>query len=470
MMSKPRILLLVANPKRDLPGIVLLAHELCQRGATCLIALYKHRRTEAWALAPDFVLLPVFRPFQQEQAGQFLDAGVQFGLLDTEGVVWTSLDEYRQTLWKDDAIRHAARCVCMWGSMVSEYSVRQGLFTSDQMRVTGCPRFDFYSPELGAVYQDLITPLAQEKRPVVLLNTNFTVRNDELSKMVKTYGYSPEQLDRACANEHKAIEEVAKLATRLSTDFKQLLIAIRPHPEEDEATYLARIPKHDNLVVSKASYIASWILRSVAVIQRSCTTAIEACMSGKLAIAPQWYAPSNYYPLPESVSLPCASYEEIARRLTARLEGNDQLPEALSETIRNVIHDGFYRIDGQAHSRVADLILERLLPGVKPKTQRCIDYLYGTQAPGVSFTRSAGARIRQTLKLHPEWSFRSFGAPGQKGTDPDFNSQDVTDLLSAIGQVKRVGKASLLRVRSAVDAEEYLVPSFRGGALRVGKE
>src|SRR5215831_6107335 len=100
-MKSPRIALLVADPVRDIPGIVLTAFELCQRGAECFIVPLRGGHADICALAPDFVLLPAIRPYQVWRARQYVEAGIQIGFLDAEGVVWSSMDECKNTIWAD---------------------------------------------------------------------------------------------------------------------------------------------------------------------------------------------------------------------------------------------------------------------------------------------------------------------------------------------------------------------------------
>ena len=57
-----RIALIVSHPKRDLPGMVLLAAELARRGSTCFIVPTDLMVQEIFSLAPDLILLPARAP------------------------------------------------------------------------------------------------------------------------------------------------------------------------------------------------------------------------------------------------------------------------------------------------------------------------------------------------------------------------------------------------------------------------
>ena len=65
-----RVALLVDNPYRDLPGLVLVATRLCQEGVICYLVPFNLQGSEIWALAPDFVLLNYLRTVNEGFAHQ----------------------------------------------------------------------------------------------------------------------------------------------------------------------------------------------------------------------------------------------------------------------------------------------------------------------------------------------------------------------------------------------------------------
>ena len=89
------------HPQRDLPGLLLLGFELCQRGAVCHLVPLNLAEREVMGLAPDFVLLNYFRADNERLATWMARAGISFGLLDTEGGAWETLDSYMNVLWRD---------------------------------------------------------------------------------------------------------------------------------------------------------------------------------------------------------------------------------------------------------------------------------------------------------------------------------------------------------------------------------
>ena len=82
---RPRVALVVDHPQRDLPGLVLTAFALCQRGIVCHLVPLNLQDRELPALAPDLVLLNYLRLGNQAVTCALLAAGVRIGLLGTPG-------------------------------------------------------------------------------------------------------------------------------------------------------------------------------------------------------------------------------------------------------------------------------------------------------------------------------------------------------------------------------------------------
>lgn len=93
-LAGTRIALVVDHPQRDLPGLLLVAFELCRRGAVCHLIPLNLQEREIPALAPDFVLLNYVRMFNYELGRKLVRARVPIGMLDTEGGVWESPGSY----------------------------------------------------------------------------------------------------------------------------------------------------------------------------------------------------------------------------------------------------------------------------------------------------------------------------------------------------------------------------------------
>ena len=433
----PRVALVVDHPQRDLAGLVLTAVDLCRRGIGVHLVPLNLQEQELWSLRPDLVVLNYVRPGNDRLARQLLEAGVRIGVLDTEGGAWEDCRAYSELFWRDRALLGRLSFACMWGPRLAQHLVAEGLMAASQVVVTGCPRFDFYSPRWRPVFADR----DEQPHPLILINTSFSYGNPRFAspernreRLQRELGLGAERVDAYLAAERRAVAGMVDLARALAADVPECRVVLRPHPFEDPASYRHALGDCPGVSVDATGPVQSWIFRSAAVVQRSCSTAIEAALAGVPALSPQWIQAPAVVPVAESVSVPCATYEELRLRVRSILAPGDRRGSA-SDPIQPVLSDWFFRCDGQAHSRVGDTIAMHLPDRHAVNARRCRQRLYGVADREGSLLRRLGARLRYHLRLSPTWSFR----PGQETaaqawdrSDKRFGADDVTALVGAI--------------------------------------
>jgi surface carbohydrate biosynthesis protein len=435
-----RIALTVNHPQRDLAGIVLTARALCQRGATCFLTPANLQEWEIWALAPDFVVLHYARRGIDEFVRRLVRAGIPFGVLDAEGGVWESCDAYTELLWPDRTLLAQARPFCAWGPALAEHLVKTGLLSGAQVSVTGCPRFDFYHRDWRAV---LAGAVESGSRPRILINTNFSMVNPRFvtadrnrANMQAVYGWDAARIDMLLQREQRAIADTIAMAGSLAVDFPGCQLIVRPHPFESARPYTDGL-RHLNIEVDPGGPVQPQIARASLVIQRSCTTALESAFSGTPTLSPQWIDPPFLMPAAEKVSVPCDDYLQLRSRVAAILEGRFERPPAIDAAIALVTREWFFAIDGRAHARAADAILEHATSSTRIDRRACARYLYGIEANARHSLKEVGRWVRLTLGLTPHWSFRRMRRVAWTtwdGTDKAFTAADVARLLQRIEQ------------------------------------
>tara|TARA_R110002096_G_scaffold42144_2_gene113728 strand:- start:22704 stop:23879 length:1176 start_codon:yes stop_codon:yes gene_type:complete len=204
-----------------------------------------------------------------------------------------------------------------WGS--KQANLMRGLperFSSDQVMITGNPRFDLCKKELAGYHADLDQEISK-LRPYILINTKFTPCNSRI--------YNGKQLTN---DQRKSIEQSKmdmksyfELISNLSKRYPDLNILIRPHPVEIAATYKDKFTLVPNVFVddgrrpiSRSSSCAK------IVIHLDCTTAIEALFSGHHPIS---YLPNGVYAgtqtLPVEISEVTYTEDEVFRAIERRL-------------------------------------------------------------------------------------------------------------------------------------------------------
>jgi surface carbohydrate biosynthesis protein len=461
-----RIAFIVDHPQRDLAGIVLTAVEVCQRGATCHLVPLNLQHREVWSLAPDLVVLNYLRRSNERFGRQLVEAGIGVAALDTEGGVWPDVGAYTELLWQDADLRRQVGLACMWGPHLAEALVAQGILATRQIAVTGCPRFDLYHP----LWHGATGATPDRRRPSLLINTNFSVSNPRFATaeqnarhLQEQLGWSQERWKEYVDAEGAAIERIIALAQELHRDYSKVQIVLRPHPFENLERYRLRLRDASRIRVENNTPIQREISRASAVIQRSCSTGIEAGMAGVPTFSPQWVPAPWVVPSAESVSDPCASYEELREKLDLVLAGGYQSPPGARSALDEVVRDWFHRNDGLAFERVGGAVAHLLGRVGRVDERRCLRHLCGLdESVPVGLPRLAG-EVRFALGLSPDWSFRSLRHRPETEwpqSAKSFAVDEVRELVRHISEGRAASGRSArpVEVRSAREDGDYLRP------------
>jgi hypothetical protein len=227
------------------------------------------------------------------------------------------------------------------------------------------------------------------------------------------------------------------LTNALARRFPHVTFIYRPHPFERLETYETLLEKLGNLHLVKAGTVDGWILRSVAVIQRSCSTAVEAGLAGVPALSPTWIMPTVDMPAAEAVSLQCEREEEMICALERILAGEFSLPPEVQVRLDEVVTDWFYRVDGLSHVRVADVVVRNLNGRADgPQLGAYRGPARGLNA-GATQRQIWHARLTTALGLPANWSFRRMTTVERdlspwKSSEKYFSVEQVTALVNAI--------------------------------------
>jgi len=439
-----RVALIVDNPYRDLPGLTLTAMYLCQRGATCYLVPMNLVGREIWPLAPDFVLLHHLRTVTQELAREMMQAGMKVGVLDTEGGVLSSLESYARTMAPDASVRHNIACFCCWGSKLAGYAIEKAWYLDGQVAVTGSPRSDFYvhpwreAALRSSLYVDSFA------KPIVLINGNFPLANPgfkspeaEVRMLVERLGYDQDEVLRWQQVQRETMLRMSELTNHLAARFTGASFVYRPHPFEKMETYSELLDSRSNLHLVRQGTVDGWILRASAVIQRSCSTAIEAGLAGVPALSPTWIPTPVVMDTAEAVSVSCDTERDLIDRLGAALGPGLEIPQVARLALDQVIADWFYMNDGKAHQRVGDCILKAMEDRVKQVSlDRCREKVYGRGASGKPLMARLSGAIKGALGIPANWSLRHmrYGTAeiAWDGSEKYFDAGQVKALVDAI--------------------------------------
>lgn len=477
-----RICLVVDNPRRDLPGLCLLAAELCRRGAACYLVPMNLARTELSALAPDFVLLNYLRVNNAPLAAALMEAGVQIAVLDTEGGVMSDFEHYAATIPKEQRIRLGVGAFYAWGQAIADYLRSNNWYNDEQVVVTGCPRFDYYTEPWKRVPLSRMSFVRKKyTRPLILIAGNFSLCNP-------LHGNLEREIDIWVQNGHErhaviewqrlnreTLDGMVSLTSYLAQRFPRYTFVFRPHPFENFATYSRLFEQLTNVHVDATGSIDGWLLQCDAVIQRNSTTGIEAGFAGVPSLVPEWLPVAFPIPSVESVSVRCASQEQLAQTLEGFVQGRTPVPSEIKHNLEEITAKWFFRIDGAAHKRLADDILMRLSDRqVKVRLDKCRDIHY------YAVTRSRRAQVamkaRRFLRMplgRRWWQLRTRDSelPWDRSAKY-FGVPEVQELMGLISDVlnsESPHKETRFRVQRANNREDYRISYVIGRSILVSK-
>ncbi len=478
MSERPSVALVVDNPLRDLPGLTLLAARLCILGVDCHLIPMQRQDLEVRSLAPDVVVMNYLRPGNERLVRQFLDAGIAVVVSDTEGGILSSLDAYERTLSRNDDVRSRISRYCSWGTTLAAHAVAQNWYRPDQVVVTGAPRFDFYAPAWREAAL-ASSPWADRLRtPLITVNGNFPMANPrfqspekERRMLVEQFGYDAHEVARWQSGQQLVLEELTSLVNRLSRHFPDVSFLYRPHPFENLDTYDRYLVPRSNLSVEKTGTAEGWILRSCAVIQRNCTTAVEAGMAGVPALSPSWIPVPFEIEAAEGPSVPCASEEALVAHVEACIRGDMVIPDETVAALDQTVEQWFFRADGLSHERVAAEVMSCLTPH-DPSThaERCAAIGQPTFDADTPLRQRVVTTARSDLKrLLPPGAARmqrSSAEPFWKRSEKNFGRHDVGRTLAALAPLMGLTSDCLIAER-ADRLGSYTLPIRFGRAVSV---
>jgi surface carbohydrate biosynthesis protein len=361
-----RILLLIDQKWRDLPGHVLLKR---------VLEVGFGHRVLAGPIGSEGWLVPLFRPdvvvvnhllesAKVRLARALRGCGVGVVALPTEGI--PALADVRLLAagkYTDMSLVDLQLC---WNWPMRDLIVDEKILPPDRVQVIGVPRFDVYR---GPASRLVAAPEVVKRRyrldperPVVLLTSNFVnagfieERMDFLEANSRDLG-----LDRVASyarpaenarRDHRTRELALAAMTRLLEDLPAIAVAVKPHPNENQRAYrrwLASVESRwpGRVALIEAEYIWDTLGIASILVQRSCTTAVEAWFRG-LPTLEFRLNPEEYYHSAEHAagSEPVETYEKLRASVWAYIHDRT-LPPALQRAREAFIDRWVGPLDGR---------------------------------------------------------------------------------------------------------------------------
>lgn len=188
-----------------------------------------------------------------------------------------------------------------WGKKQHKY-IKNKLKEYSHLKIinTGNPRFDLRKPKYNIYYKNI----SNTPSNIILINTNFGLKK-EMNTFSKYSEYVRKRyfirFGKYKSNYHikrewdlitKSVKYFVDLTNKISVEYPDVNIVFRPHPGVDERYFKDMLRNCKNVLVTCNGSVNEWIVNSLLMIHRDCTTAIEALINNKEIIS---YIPFNDY-------------------------------------------------------------------------------------------------------------------------------------------------------------------------------
>jgi surface carbohydrate biosynthesis protein len=384
--------IILDNPRRELDGALLVAHHLVRRGhVVYVVPMYQQGYDVPW-LDLDVIIVNYARLNNRDFLASCKQLGIKVVVLDNEGSVVP--EEGVKTPYGPDAISandlgQYIDHYLFWGERQYGTFHQRSPISPERLHVTGCPRYDFCHPRWRSA-------LHSPWRDYVLINTNFSAVNPQFTRTAEkeleqfmSVGWGEEETRAHFRKTTKLFESYLGELRELAQKNPGKNFLVRPHPFENHAVYENYFQDCPNVRVDGSGSVMAMIHNSTCTLHLNCQTAVETLMMGKLPVSIEYLNSDDArrrYPLPSDISYPAGSIEELNDIIRAPEQYARGFPAA--ELYNRHVAPLFYKNDGQAGMRVADIVERAGRRGTRA-SGRLVRSLKG------SFTKVTAGRLLQ---------------------------------------------------------------------------
>ena len=359
LIAKVKFLYLpIEITNRELDAKILVALQAARNGFTVFLGSMEVLKL-AEAVGSGVVLYkdssaPMARVFERLR-----ERNVRVAVHDEEGFVHRDDDAYVSTRLRFDTIKFVD-LFCAWGSRQARMVEGVAHEYSSGVKVvsTGHPRIDllrFLGLDEG--FSESVSVGGNSN--YILINTKLAECNHrqgvdgwlnilDAHSMIRSEDERCMRL-RQIEYKRRLLENYKRLISRLSCEFPELKIVIRPHPAEDKSFWIEYSSAFSNVCVDWSGSIGEWISRARVVVHTGCTTGLEAAVAGRPVVAYKPIRDKEFeIDLPDSVSAFAGSDDDVVSFVRAGGAGGSvMVKQKLAEFVTGL--DG-----GYAFERIVD--------------------------------------------------------------------------------------------------------------------
>lgn len=419
--ARPHVGVIIDHPKRDLPGSILLARALANKGCrTSLIPLYD-QGLDVPLLELDALVVTFARPANRALVERYKASGIAVFVLDTEGGVLANDGPNNPTRLahyvRESGFADLLDGYFFWGPVLRDAFVADGAMPTERLHLTGCPRFDFAAPRWRALLDYPRDGFILVNTAFPLVNSRFTSDGTDLAAMTAA-GWPEEYVRTIAADSVATMQRMISLVRRMADALPERTFLVRPHPFERELPYCEALASEPNVMIDGAGSVLNAIAHSVGIVHLNCSTAIEAILLDRVPLSPDFISTDalrGHTELPGRVSV--KPNDEI--ELLAMLRALPAIDPAFNFTVvfREHIAPFFHANDGAAAERMADVLASVPAKSRRPQYGEALRSSHSRPSSG-QWMRGATALVlgsrgagRLRARLQPGRRAKLFSAP-----------------------------------------------------------
>ncbi len=366
MKKKPLLIIPVETKVREFDAKLLLALIALQRGFDVVIGALWELKFHADLLDRGIILDKSIAKTKEQWFHHCQQQGHRVAALDEEGLVYFDAETYRQLRIFPKSMA-VADLFFAWGKDQSEVTASALGELAERIRVTGNPRFDLLRPELRNLYEQDAAKLREKYGKIIQINTSFSFANtaNDPQALQQTFSQYPIAKERPgffedwMAAQQKVLESFQEMLPLVRERFPDHRIIIRPHPSEGLELWQEVVASLEKTTVVREGNIVPWILASDVLVHWNCTTAIEATLLGKAAIAYRKEKPDYYeQPLPNACSFHADNPEQLLEMIDLAMKGTLVASAEETEARAQVLQHHVASLQGDL---AAEKMIEELL-------------------------------------------------------------------------------------------------------------
>jgi surface carbohydrate biosynthesis protein len=363
-----KVVLLVDNKRRDLPGVALIAHHLRQRDVRPFIEPLEAYRAVLPAYRPDMIVFNhLLASHLTNYSAQLAKLGVKVAVLPNESLLYNpDVMRFNCRRYRDNV--HVDLYFC-WNEIQHACLVQNGYDKlGTRLEVVGNPKFDFYFEPWAKIFRP---PAEKRTRWRILVCTNFAlasyfemprVEADKLFDIWRKHIPVYERYWEAIEANHRARARLVDFLNAILWSGKFELV-VRPHPGEPASFYeqwrdaLDPALRH-NVRLARDDAIYTVIPAcDLEISCETCTTAIESwlCLKPTIELVFEKH-PMFYHPQVAGLNVECHHPGDIVAEIERQLAqpGQPEFVGGRREHLRRWCHSP----DGTSCEQVASAIAE----------------------------------------------------------------------------------------------------------------